>query len=166
MLADVATGCRTIYQPTFYWPFAAGGLFLMAMALLLRNRIEEARRHWVYLVAGGAALWTIVAGASTYADHAQAANAIRTHAALVAEGRVTNFQPLSLFAHGEESFTVNGVRFAYSDAVVSGGFNRTSGRGGPMREGLPVRIYYLPNHGTDFFDGSPVNLIVRIDSCF
>jgi hypothetical protein len=38
---------------------------------------------------------------------------------------------------------VHGVRFQYSDYVITAGFNNTSSHGGPIREGLPVRIWYL-----------------------
>jgi hypothetical protein len=45
--------------------------------------------------------------------------------------------------HANEHFTVCGVPFSYSDYVVTEGFNRTSSHGGPMREGLWVRITYV-----------------------
>ena len=42
--------------------------------------------------------------------------------------------------HSLESFEVNGHRFAYSDYIVTAGFNNTQSHGGPIREGLQVRI--------------------------
>ena len=42
--------------------------------------------------------------------------------------------------HDEESFTVNGVEFHYSDYVIDGAFNNPASHGGPIRAGLPVRI--------------------------
>jgi hypothetical protein len=42
----------------------------------------------------------------------------------------------------ERAFHSPGVYFAYSDYVVTPGFNNTSSHGGPMREGLYVRIHY------------------------
>jgi hypothetical protein len=44
-----------------------------------------------------------------------------------------------------EHFTVCGVPFSYSDYVVTAGFNHASSHGGPMREGLWVRIAYSGN---------------------
>jgi hypothetical protein len=41
---------------------------------------------------------------------------------------------------GAESFAVNGHRFSYSDSVVTSGFHTTVALGGPIREGLYVRI--------------------------
>jgi hypothetical protein len=44
-----------------------------------------------------------------------------------------------------ERFTVNGVEFSQSDYVVTCGFNDTASHGGPIREGLQVRIHYVDN---------------------
>jgi hypothetical protein len=44
-----------------------------------------------------------------------------------------------------ESFCVSGVCFRYSDYVVTAGFNQTSSHGGPIRDGLPVRVTYIGN---------------------
>jgi len=39
-----------------------------------------------------------------------------------------------------ERFVVNGHHYEYSDYVVSAGFNNTQSHGGPIREGITVRI--------------------------
>ena len=44
---------------------------------------------------------------------------------------------------GIESFTVSGVPFSYSDYIPEAGFNQTSAHGGPIHQGLPVRIWYV-----------------------
>ena len=61
------------------------------------------------------------------------------------EGTVSQFIPMPYTGHAMESFVVHGVRFAYSDYVITAGFNNTSSHGGPIREGLPVRIWYRGN---------------------
>ena len=43
-----------------------------------------------------------------------------------------------------ECFNVEQVQFCYSDFVQTGGFNQTLNHGGPIREGLPVRISFIP----------------------
>lgn len=63
----------------------------------------------------------------------------------VAEGTVSNFHPMPSSGHGEETFSVNGVRFSYSDYVIVPCFNKTASHGGPMHEGLRVRIAYSGN---------------------
>jgi hypothetical protein len=71
------------------------------------------------------------------------------------EGRVEGFVPGGLNGHTAESFSVSGVGFSYSVPIFDGGFHQIQALGGPIREGLRVRIYYLP--------ASRENKIVRIE---
>ena len=59
------------------------------------------------------------------------------------EGPVERFVPERADGHGIESFVVSGVQFSYMSGVYDGGFNDTAFLGGPIREGLQVRVYYL-----------------------
>ncbi len=59
----------------------------------------------------------------------------------VVEGRIENFNP-GVYPNVLESFTVNGVRFEYSEFASTPGFHHTSIYGGPMKAGLQVRIHY------------------------
>lgn len=62
----------------------------------------------------------------------------------VSEGRVEHFTPEAWGGHsGDESFYVDGARFSYSQFVVTGAFHQTASHGGPIREGLPVRVTHL-----------------------
>jgi hypothetical protein len=63
----------------------------------------------------------------------------------VVEGPVTNFHPMPYSGHQDETFSVNGVQFSYSDFELVPCFNNTSSHGGPIREGLRVRIAYSGN---------------------
>ena len=59
------------------------------------------------------------------------------------EGPVADYKLKTISGHSTEQFQVNGVRFKYSDHDISkGGFNDTAFNGGPIREGLQVRIAY------------------------
>jgi hypothetical protein len=58
----------------------------------------------------------------------------------VVEGTVTNFSPMPRQGHTKESFEVDGHHYEYSDFILTGGFNHTSSHGGPIRNGLRVRI--------------------------
>lgn len=61
----------------------------------------------------------------------------------VVEGTVTNFKPMPRSGHAEESFSVNGVTFFYSDYNLShAGFHNAASHGGPIRQGLHVKISY------------------------
>jgi hypothetical protein len=58
------------------------------------------------------------------------------------EGNVSNFDPMPYGGHKSESFTLNGKKFSYTDFCITPGFNQTASHGGPLREGLLVRIWH------------------------
>ena len=59
----------------------------------------------------------------------------------ILEGKVLDFKPMPYTGHAEESFTLHGVSFRYSDYDKSKcGFRNTASHGGPIHEGLQVRI--------------------------
>ena len=47
--------------------------------------------------------------------------------------------------HAMEHFCVRQACFEYSDFVITAGFNNTASYGGPIRDGLPVRVTYVGN---------------------
>ncbi len=47
--------------------------------------------------------------------------------------------------HKDESFIVDGQRFTYSDFVGTAGFNHTRSQGGPIHNGIHVRIHHVGN---------------------
>lgn len=66
--------------------------------------------------------------------------ALRSNQFMIVQGRVTQFVPMPYGGHADESFVVSGRRYNYSDYQISAAFNNTQSHGGPMREGLQVRI--------------------------
>lgn len=63
----------------------------------------------------------------------------------IVEGLVSQFDPMPHTGYRMERFCVQGTCFEYSDHFVTGGFNNMSSHGGPIREGLPVRVTYIGN---------------------
>ncbi len=63
----------------------------------------------------------------------------------VVEGVVTQFHPMPAREHDSESFVVARKRFHYSDYSMTAGFHQSVQHGGPIHEGLQVRIHYLGN---------------------
>lgn len=59
------------------------------------------------------------------------------------EGIVEEFDPMPKGGHKNESFKVNGVKFEYSDFDISPGFHNAASHGGPIREGLFVRVSHI-----------------------
>lgn len=62
---------------------------------------------------------------------------------IVTEGIVENFIPQDDF--NPESFSVNGKIFSYSDDKTNSAFNEVSSQGGPIKNGIDVRIFYQEN---------------------
>lgn len=145
-------GYRTVFdvEQSGYrqWPFALFGLIFVvagfAMPALLRMGIMGKGPGWMQkwfpriFVVGGI-LWTAGVLASTFVDYRKDVDALQNGRAQVVEGRVDHFSEIPTKS---ESFNVNGVRFQYSDSLVIAGFNHTAFHGGPIREGLPVKIWY------------------------
>jgi hypothetical protein len=113
------------------------GLFVPRIA----SRFGDVPRVFPVLFLGFAVLWTTVATGGILGGWYLTQAEIRKGAPVV-EGVVENFHPMPATGHDEEHFTVQGVYFAYSDFGVTSGFNNTSSHGGPIREGLYVRIHY------------------------
>ena len=157
---------RLVYDVTQEMPaiwFPAFGLVFVAAGVLLWRYRHELTTGWrpfatrpavrtafAALFLGFSILWTAFSGVSVLAQHFAAQRALREGRAAVVEGVVEHFHPMPYTGHDTERFTVRGVRFAYSDYLVVSGFNRTSSHGGPIREGLPVRIHWCgsPAHAT------------------
>jgi len=134
------------------WSFAAFGLIFVAVGLalpmLVRIGIFPKQPAWMQkwfprVFLGFAIFWTTTCFIVTYTDYRRAVSAIRNNRAHMVEGVVRDFKPMPYAGHATESFVVQGVRFEYSDYVITAGFNNASSHGGPIREGLPVKIWYL-----------------------
>jgi hypothetical protein len=103
--------------------------------------------RWVRIgIAGLAALVGFVVGppgVTTFDRLLELDTRIDRGEAQVTTGTVTEFVPGRADGKRSESFVVNGHRFTYSEWIIEAGFNHTAGRGGPMREGLNVRITFV-----------------------
>src|SRR5262249_39497658 len=130
------------------WWFPAIGLGVVAVgAVLVRYRepLVPRKPPWLrrigpMLVLAFAILWTTGAFLVTYLPYLSLASALRSGRAQVVQGPVMDFTPLPPTGKGNESFVVSGRRFSYSDYNLTAGFNNTASHGGPMRNGLLVRV--------------------------
>jgi hypothetical protein len=141
------------------WTFSAFGLIFVAAGVLLfvGPRLIKATsipffdlqarwsKNFRYLFLGFAVLWTVVVFASTYEQHLRHRELARSNACRVVEGPVDHFLPMPYAGHANESFSVQGVHFEYSDYVVTDAFNNTSSHGGPIAAGSYARICYDPS---------------------
>ena len=128
------------------WTFPAFGLIFVAFGVLLvasrKSALLSKKPAWFpYALLGFAVFWVVIAFTATYRDYERVKSA---HPEVV-EGVVTDFVPMPYTGHAMESFCVKDRCFSYSDYVVTAGFNNTSSHGGPIREGLPVRVTFVGN---------------------
>jgi hypothetical protein len=115
--------------------------------VLWKWRSEERTR---YLFVGiGFCFIAFVIGFGSYRGDTygipEATQALREGRVSTVEGRVTDFVPMPYGGHPDEQFTVSGVRFSYSDYLIVPCFNNASSQGGPIKEGLWVRLSYRDN---------------------
>jgi hypothetical protein len=141
-----------LYQKAFQWWFPACGLVFVAIGgvvLWLRRTINwplpRSRKIAVYLVIGFGALWSGVTFLSTFKEYVALHTAYRRSQFSVVEGRVSNFRPMPYEGHQDECFSVQSQTFCYSYFEVTAGFNNSASHGGPIHDGLPVRVSYIGN---------------------
>jgi len=94
-----------------------------------------------FLCCFGAA-WSIGVGYSVLHFDADARMAYRNGDYQTVEGIVTDFHPMPPEGHQDECFSVQDQRFCYSDFDMAVGFHNAASHGGPIRDGVPVRIAY------------------------
>jgi hypothetical protein len=153
VIFDIASAGYTSWSfPAFGLIFVAVGGVLVAFAVWRKalpfpwwSRRPTASKAFAFFFLSFAVVWTVIAFLSTYHDYSTLTTAKKNGNVHVAEGLVTNFRPMPVTGHAMERFCVSGVCFEYSDYVVTSGFNNTSSHGGPIREGLPVRVTYVGN---------------------
>jgi hypothetical protein len=137
------------------WWFPAFGLIFIVIGAIL-PRLFEAGLFPEYqkkmfggwfpkLWLGFAIFWTAIAFITTFGAYVKDRESLMSGKAGYVEGIVTNFIPMPYQGHAQESFNVDGVSFNYSDYGVTAGFNNSASHGGPIREGIHVRIWYSGN---------------------
>ena len=128
---------------------AVGGLLVFAPALVQRvlpsGLQGRSRTVFSWMFFAYALLWTVGTFLATYLQYRTAISCLNAGNCPVAEGPVTNFVPMPYGGHAMERFTVDGRDFSYSDYHVTPGFRNTASHGGPIHEGLYVRITYSGN---------------------
>jgi hypothetical protein len=132
---------------------AIGGTLLVAPLFLRKLKVSyvgfEKKGYqafsWIFFVF--ALLWTVGVFVSTFSGYRKFKDMLMSGSCNTVEGKVENFDPMPHSGHKHESFTVNGVNFAFSDYVVTGAFNNTKSHGGPITADSYVRICYAPEEG-------------------
>jgi hypothetical protein len=141
------------------WWFLLCGIPALAAGLLVSLRPDLARRagmlssymteHRQILIAryisAFAVFWMLIAFSTTYGGYRLAAGELVSGQYSLEEGQVYHFSPMPKGGHGYESFCVGRTCFSYSDYDLAPGFRKTSQRGGPVKEGVQVRLAHVGN---------------------
>lgn len=139
------------------WTFSAFGLiFIVAGALLVfapnvmlrlmpKGPQGRGRRIFSWFFFCFAICWTALAFGQTYLSYVTLRRDLAAGNYGTVEGAVEHFHPMPYTGHAMESFDVKGVHFEYSDYVETAAFNQTASHGGPIHEGVYVRIDYVGN---------------------
>jgi hypothetical protein len=112
---------------------------------------------------GFAVFWTAATFLTTYIPYSRHRDLLERKACSVVEGPIRDFVPMPYEGHADESFSVSGVEFRYSDYAASDAFNNTSSHGGPINKDAYVRICYDPSNHAILrleirdFQGTPKN---------
>jgi len=143
---------HTVFEITrkgFEWWVLSVFLGVPAIALILwrdlRNPGISFRKLFAYFGMAFFGICGTVAFVGNYRDFEQCKRAYERGNYVVVQGLVHDFQPMPYEGHANECFAVSDQRFCYSDYAVYPGFNNATSHGGPIREGLPVRISYIGN---------------------
>lgn len=104
-----------------------------------------------------ACVFTLVALGLMYGDRGSLVEVAKRGECKLLSGTIAGFIRMSGGKGSQESFTVGGVQFAYSDFQTTGAFNHSARYGGPIGPDLAVRICYTPSKRTGD------NLILRLE---
>jgi hypothetical protein len=135
-------------QKPLQWWFPALGLIFVAVGGLIiwlgrRYQWPRSRKFVGYFMLGFACLLSGVVFPNVFGEYRNLRSEYRKGHFSVVEGPVTNFHPMPYEGHQEECFSVQTHTFCYSDYEIMGGFNNTASHGGPIREGLPIRVSFI-----------------------
>jgi len=138
---------RTVFdvaQNQFHWAYPSFGLLFLAVGLILVAVVSRwskrlAPRVMGWLMIAFALGWTAVALYSTHESYREYVRALVSGKAIIREGTVEQFQP-SAYEGMDECFQVKDAKFCYSDDSAGPEFHRTGAHGGPIHQGLPVRV--------------------------
>jgi hypothetical protein len=126
-----------------HWWFPAAGLIVIVLGAGM-FAFGHRRVFDIFFLSFGC-LWTFLSLSLTASDYFGLAADLRAGRCEVIEGVVEQFDPMPYTGHKDESFVVAGRRFHYSDYTITAGFNQSQSHGGPIHDGLSVRIHCKGN---------------------
>ena len=149
LVFDILQSDYTEWKPILLGlAFVALGLLLTLAPRLMQKLLPgglqgKARIAFGWILLAFALAWTYGAYDNTYPSYKRLREAAARGQAVTIEGPIEHFHPMPYGGHDSESFDVAGEHFSFSDYSYTGGFNRSASHGGPLHEGLWVRIAHI-----------------------
>jgi hypothetical protein len=121
-------------------------LVVLAFTLIYKGRIPDFK-SWrtLYFFMAFVLIFGLFASYTSSLRYTRFKTILMSNEASFVEGDITNFRPSPYFSKQPESFTVQNVTFSYHDNIETEGFNNRTSQGGPIHNGIHVRIWYLGN---------------------
>ena len=145
-----------LYRPSIPWALVLGGVGVSIAGFLIvrRTHVLQILLFGVLLLFGGVGF-----SLSALAQYAKLRRALESGTLSIAEGTLNDLhrEPADSRDHRPQSFTVAGTRFEQSSANFDGGMQPGSTSSAGLREGLRVRVWYVPSNNY-------YSTIVAIDS--
>jgi hypothetical protein len=129
---------------SFPWTRVIQPLIFLTVGLLLIP-IFKTKKFYVVVgvfVASMASLFLLISLVTFVPNFVKLRTAYVSGKSLIVEGIVKDFRPAPTIGPARESFSVDGIVFAYNALDDSPCFHNAPFRRGPVREGLDVRIHY------------------------
>lgn len=161
---------KTLYDLSAQ-PSANRGLVLMAIGLVVATMIAFAISRFPFLqysLLSFTVLVSIFGIVMPCWDRHRLKNKLAASSCRVVEGTITNhwenewYDSDSDSRNSYEAFQVGNVSFGYYRSVEMAGFHNQEGNTITIRDGMTVRIHYVPERQLD--DGSVQNRIVKLEA--
>jgi hypothetical protein len=146
------SGYHTVFEITrssIDWSFPIAGFVLVVLGIGLiwlsrKYRWQQfGNKFSGYFLVLFSLIWLAATLGFPYSQYRGLEAAYRSGGYSMAEGEVKDFRPMPYEGHADECFSVNSKRFCYSDYEITAGFHHANSHGGPIKQGLPVRVFYI-----------------------
>jgi len=133
-----------IAKQDFPWWFVSLGLIAFCIGLIVFFFVPLLRAKFVaaaFMILGLG--WSLLSYSSARRQFTSYHASYAKGNFSVIEGKVENFVPMLPNGHSAERFTLGRIKFSYAEGIITPCFHHTQPHGGPMRDGLQVRISYV-----------------------
>lgn len=122
--------------------------------LPLGNKVGSSYFGFIFIFA---LLFTGIVNSARQSSDSRIGQASENNSCESIEGIVQDLEPMPYGGQKKEAFRVKDQHFEYSDYAYTGGFNNSKSHGGPIFEGMTVKICYIQSTRKN------TNIIARLE---